>query len=65
MVKFKKYKFKEGDTVEGVLRGMSNLSIEIAKQFFYETNEKKNFKMGDEVLIPVFSEEKIDKEKEI
>jgi len=52
-IKTIEYKLKEGDTIEGILKGKSKLDLENAKDLFYQINGNKIFKVGDTVKIPI------------
>lgn len=45
------------DTIIGLLKGFSKLSINEAETVFYLLNPKKNYKVSDQVIIPIQKKE--------
>ncbi len=47
----------QNDTIEGILKGQSYLSLQEALEIFYLLNGRKNFRTGETVIIPVTKKE--------
>lgn len=41
------------DTIIGIIRGYSELQLQECEEVFYVINGKKNFKVGQSIIIPV------------